>query len=378
VSLPSESSADRVLILTPTGRDGVMVRQRLQAEGYACEICPSLESLLAGLASAGVAVVAQEALDRPGGAALLAALDAQEPWSDVPILLLTLALSERAPHAHAIVALFERANVMLLQRPLQIPLFLSAVRSAMRARRRQYQLRDLHQELAGAVQLSDMFISILGHDLRTPLGAIKMAAELIVRGTQDARALRPAGRILTSADRMRRMIDQLLDFARARHGRIVLDPKATNLAEVAREIMQELEDLNPSATIHLVESGDASGIWDPDRLAAVVSNLASNAVKHGTQGESITLELDGTDRAVVRLRVTNAGAIAVASMPTVFEPFKQIASSKTGERGLGLGLYIARAIVHAHRGEIAVRTVEGAATVFEVTLPREVSTQEIR
>ena len=373
MSLPSDSPAERVLVLTPTGRDGEMVCQQLKAAEYACEACPDIESLLAGLAGAGVAVVAQEALNQAGGEALLAALDAQEPWSDVPILLLTFARTKRTPHAHAVVALFERANVMLLQRPLQIPLFLSAIRSAVRARRRQYQLRDLHQELAGAVQLSDLFISILGHDLRSPLGAITMAAELIVRGSQDARALRPAGRILASADRMARMIEQLLDLARTRHGGIVLEPRATNLAEVARQIVQELEELNPSASIDLVESGDVSGIWDPDRLAAVVSNLAANAVKHGTEHTSMTVELDGTERAVVRLRVTNAGTIPVESIPTLFEPFKRTAPAKSGEKGLGLGLFIARAIVHAHEGEIAVRTV-GEATVFEVTLPREVRT----
>lgn len=346
MSPPSDAPADRVLVLTPIGRDGEMVCQRLHAEGYACEICPDVESLLAGLAEASVAVVAQEALNQAGGEALLAALDAQEPWSDVPILLLTFALSKRAPHAHAVVALFEHANVMLLQRPLQIRLFLSAIQSAVRARRRQYEMRDLHRELARAVQLGDMFVSILGHDLRTPLSAIKMSAETIVRGSQDPRALRPAGRIMASADRIARMIEQLLDFARARqHGGMVLELKPANLAEIARQIVQELEDSNPSTTIQFIELGDLSGTWDADRLARVVSNLAGNAVKHGTQGKSITVELDGTDRAIVRLRVSNAGAIAAASIPTLFDPFKRTAPAKTGEKGLGLGLFIAREIV---------------------------------
>jgi signal transduction histidine kinase len=373
VSPPSDSPADHVLVLTPTGRDGEMVCERLRAEGYACQICPDVDSLLAGLAGAGAAIVAQEALNQAGGEALLAALEAQEAWSDVPVLLLTFAHAntKRGPPAHAVSALFERANVMLLQRPLQLALFSSAIRSALRARGRQYQLRDLHRELAGAVQLSDLFISILGHDLRTPLGAIQMGAELIVRGSQDARTLRPAARILSSADRMARMIEQLLDFARARHGGIMLQPRATNLAAIASQIVQELEDSNPSAHIGLVEWGDVSGIWDPDRLAAVVSNLAGNAVKHGSEHTSITVELDGTDAAVVLLRVTNVGAIPAESIPTLFEPFKRTAPARSGEKGLGLGLFIARAIVHAHGGKIDVRSA-GEATVFEVTLPREV------
>jgi len=371
VSLPNDSPADQVIVLTPTGRDGEMVCDRLKAEGHACQVCPDVESLLSGLPGAGVAVVAQEALNQSGGDALLAALDAQEPWSDVPILLLTPAHSKMVPQGHAVAALFERANVMLLQRPLQFALFSSAIRSAVRARRRQFQLRDLHQELAGAVQLSDMFISILGHDLRTPLGGIKMGAELIARGSEDARALRSAKRILTSVDRMARMIEQLLDFARARHGGTELEPKAANLTAVARQIVQEFEDLNPRASIHVVEIGDVSGTWDPDRLAAVVSNLVANAVKHGTQNERITLELDGAERDVVRLRVANAGAIPVERLTALFEPFMPTARAKSGERGLGLGLFIARGIVHAHGGEITVRPPDGDTTVFEVTLPRE-------
>jgi two-component system, sensor histidine kinase and response regulator len=378
VSTPSEAPSGRVLILTPTGRDGEMVRQRLQAEGYACEVCPDVDSLLGGLAQASVAVVAQEALTQGSGQALLAALDAQEPWSDVPILLLTFALSKRAPHAHAVVALFERANVMLLQRPLKLPLFLSALQSAVRARRRQQEMRDLHRKLSRAVQMGDLFVSILGHDLRTPLGAIKMSAEVIVRGSQDARALRPAGRILTSADRIARMIEQLLDFARARHhGGVVLEIKPANLDEIARQIVQELEDSNPSTTIQLVESGDMSGTWDADRLARVVSNLAGNAVKHGTEGTRITVEIEGTDQAVVRLRISNAGAIPAESIPTLFEPFKRTAPARTGERGLGLGLFIAREIVRAHDGDITLHTADGDTTVFEVTLPREARPREI-
>jgi signal transduction histidine kinase len=378
VSSPSEALSGRVLVLTPTGRDGVMVCQRLQAAGYACEVCPDVDSLLGRLSQASVAVVAQEALTQAGGAALLAALDAQEPWSDVPILLLTFALSKRAPHAHAVLGLFEHANVTLLQRPLKLSLFLSALQSAVRARRRQHEMRDLHRELARAVQMGDMFVSILGHDLRTPLGAIKMSAETIVRASQDARALRPAGRILTSADRIARMIEQLLDFARARqHGGMALELEPANLDAIARQIVQELEDSHPSTTIELVESGGLSGTWDPDRLARVVSNLVGNAVKHGTQGKSITVELDGTDPAVVRLRVSNAGAISADCIPTLFEPFKRTAPARTGERGLGLGLFIAREIVQAHGGDIAVRTHGGETTVFEVTLPREARPRDI-
>lgn len=370
MSLPNEASA-RVLVLTPTGRDGQMVCERLHAAGLEPEVCTTIEELLAKLPEAGAAVIAQEALSHAGAEALVGALDAQEPWSDVPILLLTFALTEREEHAPSAVAFLERANVMLLQRPLRLPLFLSAARSAVRARRRQYQMRDLHRELAQAVKLSDMFVGILGHDLRTPLGAITMAAELIVRTADDARALKPAGRILRSANRMTRMIEQLLDFARVRQGRgIRLQVSPAELDDLVHQVVAELGDANPHARLAVSSSGDLAGHWDSDRLYQVVTNLVGNAIQHGTAGSPISVSVDGTRAASVHLRVENVGAIPAEAMPTLFDPFERADTSKTRDKGLGLGLFIAREIVRAHGGDIDVRS-ENGTTRFDVTLPRE-------
>lgn len=349
-----------------------MVDERLATAGFACEICEDLDGLICAIKSgAGAVVIAQEALKTGDAERLLIVLEEQEPWSDVPVIVLTLATSERSWFAHPAMPLLERANVMILQRPMSQHLLLSAVRSAVRARRRQYQMRDLHQELSRAVQLGDMFVSILGHDLRTPLGAIKMAAELIVRTAEDTRCLRPAGRILRSADRMTRMIKQLLDFAKARQGGgFRLQPVAANFFDITRQVVQELGDANPLASINLASAGTLSGHWDPDRLGQVVSNLVGNAVQHGTVGSPITVELDGTATAQLVLRVENFGVIPVEAIPNLFEPFKRRAPAQGNERGLGLGLFIAREIVRAHGGELAVRTSE-TTTVFEAFLPRE-------
>jgi len=371
VSPRSDAAPGPVLVLTPTGRDGSMVCATLEAAGLGCEQCADLEELLGNLTSAATALIAQEALSVRGSEALLAALDAQEPWSDVPILLLTLPLDQRASRVHGAAALLERANVTLLQRPLPAPLLVSAARSAVRARRRQYQVRALNKDLERAVHLGDMFVSILGHDLRTPLSAIRMSAETIVRQSHEAPALRPAGRILTSADRMGRMIAQLLDFARIRQGRgIGLKLERSNVIELVRQVSQELEDAAPDARLELLPSGDLWGMWDPDRLAQVVSNLAENAVRHGAAGKPITVEVDGTHPTLVRLRFRNFGAIPSAALAGLFEPFKRTEPTRTGQRGLGLGLFIAREIARAHGGDIGVQTSDDT-TVFEVSLPRE-------
>lgn len=372
MSPPREASPDRVLVLTPTGRDAAMIEERLVGAGLRCQICEDPAALVAAVREdVGAALIAQEALSARDAERLLAALDAQEPWSDVPVLLLTLAHSKRGPHTHPSVGLLGRANVMLLQRPMPLHLLLSAVRSAVRARRRQYQMRDLVRELSRAVELSDLFVAILGHDLRTPLGAIRMSAELIVRSPEDVRALRPAGRIVASADRMTRMIEQLLDFARVRRGAgLGLEVVATDLDDLVRPVLQELGDAHPEARIDVTPSGDLGGRWDPDRLAQVVSNLVGNAIQHGTPGETITLELDGASRANVRLRVGNRGAIAEAAQATLFDPFKRATSATARAKGLGLGLFIAREIVRAHGGDLTVHVSDGRTT-FEATLPRE-------
>lgn len=371
------SAPERVLVLTPTGRDGQMVCSRLVAAGMPCEVCADLQALLAGIASgAGAAVVAQEALSPGGAERLLETLGAQEPWSDIPVILLSEARS-RAPGVPT--RFFERANVTLLPRPLTVQLLLSSVRSAVRARRRQYQMRDLYRRLERAVQLGEMFASILGHDLRTPLGAIVLAAGTIVRGSSDAGALRSAGRILTSADRMKRMIDQLLDLARVRQGHgIPLHLGRVHLGDLCAQVVQEVEDANSKATLVLQADGALSGTWDADRLAQLVSNLVGNAVQHGAKGEPITVDVDGTDGRTVRLRVQNAGAISAEALPTLFEPFKRIAAhaaSGAGKAGLGLGLFIAREIARAHGGDVTAQSAGGRST-FEVTLPRDAGRRE--
>lgn len=372
MSPQNDASPERVLILTPTGRDARMVEARLVEAGFACEVCKDADALISALQTdAGALLIAEEALSKPQAEALLAVLDAQEPWSDIPALLLTLKVSKRVPHTTPSVALLERANIVLLQRPIPQHLLISAVRSAVRARRRQYQMRNLFRELSRAVQLSDMFVGILGHDLRTPLAAIQMSAEVIVRGSQDARALRPAGRILRSADRMTRMIEQLLDLARVRQGRGVrLQIVPTDLGEIARQVVQELGDAAPQARIVVNPSGDLNGNWDADRLAQVISNLVGNAVEHGAPNHPITVEINGMDKATVCLRVANQGAISQQALPTLFEPFKQSTTPKTREKGLGLGLFIAREIVRAHGGDIDVHVVD-EQTCFAVKLPRE-------
>lgn len=373
----TEPSLERILVLTPTGRDAGMVEERLTASDFACEVCLDVAAVVATLKhDAGAVLIAQEALNTADAEMLLRALETQEPWSDLPVMLLTLPVSTRLPQSHPVIGLMSQANVMLLQRPLPRHLFLNAVRSAVRARRKQYQMRNLYRELSRAVHLSDMFVSILGHDLRTPLSAVKMGAELILASSNEDVTLKAARRIASSAGRMTRMTEQLLDFAQVRQGRgIRLQLTTSDLGQVTQQVLQELGTANPHARLEVSSSGPLRGQWDPDRLGQVVSNLVGNSVQHGTQGSPVRLLLDGGDETLVRLSVTNHGAISPESIPTLFEPFKRATTNRIGDRGLGLGLFIARQIVQAHGGDLTLHTT-GDTTTFEVILPRDGSPVE--
>jgi len=170
-----ESAAERVLVLTPTGRDAELLRDRIVAAGMSCEVCSDLHALLAGISvGAGAAVIAQEALPKRGAEELLATLEAQEPWSDIPVLLLSDASSKRP---RVVSSFFERANVTLLQRPLVIQVFLSSVRSAVRARQRQYQMRDLHDELERVLQLNRLSAAKFSGIISTSADAIVLTDE---------------------------------------------------------------------------------------------------------------------------------------------------------------------------------------------------------
>jgi signal transduction histidine kinase len=210
----------------------------------------------------------------------------------------------------------------------------------------------------------ELFIGALGHDLRNPVQAISLAADALARrdDVPDA-ARRPAVRIATSARRMNQLISDLLDFARSQHGAIPIRPESCELREIACEVIAEIKLARPDREIRVESQGACDGSWDRARMTQVFQNLVVNAVEHGDPQTPITVRT-GCDSDLVWAEVTNRGAIPPDERPRIFEPFRARASSK----GLGLGLYIARALVEAHGGKIAV-DCRYDETVFRIELP---------
>jgi len=220
-------------------------------------------------------------------------------------------------------------------------------------------------------QAREQFIGILGHDLRNPLSAILMAVEVL--GDLPMPYAAVVGRVARSAHRIEGMIRDLLDFARGRlAGGIPVAPRPCDLQALCHEVVEEMKQAHPDRAIRFEAAGDLRGEWDPDRVEQVVSNLVGNAVTHGIGSVRVTGRDDGDE---VVTTVHNQGpSIPAAAIPILFEPFTRPAQEVDGARsqGLGLGLYIASEIVHAHGGTISVASTEGEGTTFTIRWPRSV------
>ncbi len=230
-----------------------------------------------------------------------------------------------------------------------------------------------------------LFLAILGHDLRNPLGAMKLTGQVIAAcGQLTPDLLEMARSIPVNATAMSALIDDLLDFTGSElSGRLPTSPAPMDLGALCDQVTGELRAAAPGRPLVCRRQGDLAGVWDAGRLRQVLSNLLGNAVQHGdgAGGEPVTVTLDGTG-ADVTLAVHNAGTpIPPALLPSIFDPMTRGGADGDGDghgdtaatrpRHLGLGLYIAKAAVGAHGGTIDVKS-GGAGTTFTVRLPRHV------
>ena len=219
-----------------------------------------------------------------------------------------------------------------------------------------------------------MVLAVLGHDLRSPLGAVLMAGDLILRqGASDEKVKLLASQVCNSARRANNMVNDLLDLARCNLGTgIPVHPQPVELNAICRSVIEELRAATPEAKIILEEAAPITGQFDPERMAQVFSNLIGNALRHGDSTLPIRVSL-AHEAGVPRIRVHNSGEpIPEAVMPYLFKPEGRYSSYAEGERGsaagLGLGLFIAAEIVASHGGRIEVVSTAEQGTLFEVIL----------
>jgi signal transduction histidine kinase len=215
-------------------------------------------------------------------------------------------------------------------------------------------------------QQRERFIGVLGHDLRQPLGAIQMSADLLAEGRAPVNAGDVAVRIQRACSRMSRLIEDVLDFARSRLGAgIPVDPALHDMAEICRAAVDEVTAAHPGCAIGIEIRGDLRGAFDRDRILQALGNLLGNAVEHGVGAVEVRACEAADHRAVIVEVISRGPAIPPEVLRVIFDPF----ATTSPRRGLGLGLYIVQQIARAHGGLCEV-TSDDDATVFQMRFPR--------
>lgn len=223
------------------------------------------------------------------------------------------------------------------------------------------------EEAAAANRAKDLYMGVLGHDLRSPLGAILMSARMmLMRPTLHDEDRQSLIRIARNGERMAALIRDILDYTRGQAaGGIPIVPRPTHMGEIVSTIIDEIALLYRDRTIRLEARGELRGRWDRERAEQVVSNLIANALTHGTGEVVVTAE--GTP-AEVLVSVHNGGTpIAEEHRATLFQPFRRGAARSPG---LGLGLYIVSEIMRAHGGSVEVSSTAATGTTFTTRWPR--------
>ena len=379
MTAPSGSDR-RLLFLAATAKDASTTQKLLTSLGIEVCTCQSVDALVEQLAGgAGAVLLSEERVSGGHRAALQTALGTQPPWSDLPVLVLTRPGADSAESGDLVRTL---GNVTLLERPLRLATLVTAVRSALRARERQYQIREHLAErsraeasLRLADQRKDEFLATLGHELRNPLAPLLTAIQLLktVDATEPVVArVRPV--MERQISHLLRLVNDLLEVSRITRGLIEVRREPIDLAFVIHSALDTSRPMLDAARHHVDVDLPAEPVivhGDPVRLTQVFANLLNNAAKYTNANGHIWLRLwkRGTT-AFVSVRDDGIG-IPPGQLDSVFEMFTQVdRSNRLAQGGLGIGLTLVRSLVSMHGGTVEARSKgPGAGSEFVVALP---------
>jgi len=285
----------------------------------------------------------------------------------VPIIFLTAS----AHDANRTFKGYEAGAVDFLYKPFDSRILASKVEVFVRLEQQKQQLAEQLATMEQLLKANEMFMAVLGHDLRTPLSAVMASSEVLLFLAKDEKSRAAAGRIKGSTARMTRMVDQLLNLARLQGGRLHIEPVDLDLQQLAAFVAEECRTRQPDRELRLEVEGDTQLQGDENLLSQIVSNLVGNALQHGSPDEPVSVRIDGRDPGQIRLSVHNSGVIPEALRGQIFEPFRGSQRGTRESDGLGLGLHIAREFARIHHGDIQLETCPDAGTRFLVSLPRK-------
>lgn len=358
---------ERILVLVRGHRDGELTRQLLSRANLDAHVCASIEELCGEIRRGAAATLLRESALTNGALEAIRAVLADQPvWLDLPVIVFSSGESEQVGLRRDIQQL---GNVTFLDRPVQVRSMLAAVKAAVRSRKRQY-------ETGRAIESRDAFLAMLGHELRNPLGAIRLATTLLQAKEPEAARSKELGVIERQSVHLSRLVDELLDVARVTQGKIVLRRERLSLVSAVRNAY---ELMKPTATDHLAtfdfiaEENDEIAIdGDRHRLEQVFTNLLTNAIKYTPHGGTVAVRITSEgDHAIVTVSDTGVGLDA-DMRERVFDVFAQ--AERTLDRaqgGIGVGLALVRGLVELHGGTIHAESDGlGKGSSFVLTLPR--------
>lgn len=377
-------SGIRVLFLPPTRRDRDVTFDLLSKAGlHPCACSDPIRLAEEIRRGAGTVLLTEKIVTQPGASSVLLALKQQEAWSDLPVVMM-LYHGTPSPGAKGFVNAL--SNVTVIELPTSTATVVSSVQAALRARKRQYQIRELleseqaaRREGERANLIKDEFLATLSHELRTPLNAIFGWTQILKMKPSDVGQVREAISVIDRNVRMQtQLIEDLLDMSRIISGKINLDIMSVDIGDVIDAAIDAVLPAANAKKIRLhreIEHALPHVNGDFNRLQQIVWNLITNAVKFTSAEGQVELRCQRVD-ACVEVSVTDSGeGIEPEFLPHLFERFSQADGSTTRRHGgLGLGLSIVKNLVELHGGTVhAMSPGLGFGSTFLVRLPARVS-----
>ncbi len=380
----------RVLVLAPTGNDARLTLQVLREARIDTKICANANALCREIEGPCAAlIIAEETLDADSVAALVETLARQPTWSDIPLMVITSGGEAGQAKIRRLTVFGPASNVTLLERPFRPGTLVSSVQAALKSRTRQYQVRDLLQEVSRARddaeeanKAKDNFLAALSHELRTPLNPVLLLATEAATNEENSPEVRAdfdmiARNVMLEA----RLIDDLLDLTRITRGKLILDSRPASLHGIIRDaidnVRQDILGKHLALSVSFTE-GDPIVRCDPVRLQQVFWNVLKNAAKFTDRNGAISVRtfLSGTSESKgVTVKISDNGiGISEGEIGRIFDAFAQgdHAGHASQHRfgGLGLGLAISQNLIGLHGGTIRASSAgAGAGATFAIELP---------
>ena len=361
------TAENRLLIYAPTGKDGRLLAGVFERARMSCYVCVNandvFEEMIKGV---GALVVADETLTAEFLKGIQLFLEHQPSWSDLPFVV----LRQTAPDTPEMRARYVMlGNITLLDRPARSVTLLSTATSALRARSRQYEMREIDRR-------KDEFLAMLADELRNPLAPISAASELLRVPSLDYERIKQTSEIISRQVRhMTGLIDDLLDVSRVSRGLVTLDGSTQDAWQIVASAVEQVRPLMDARQHQLTVNDSPIRAYifgDPKRLVQIIANILNNAAKYTPVGGRISLSVQIDDINVIFTVVDNGIGMQPEVLGCIFEMFAQgERSSDRAQGGLGIGLAIVKSLVNLHRGTITAHSAGlGKGSTFTLTLPR--------